>query len=594
MKRPMDATGDRDNLVLGLGAGVLAVVAVGGVWVCEHLGAVWSGTPRPTRDPLRLFVAVVSGQQPWPSTATYVAAGLAVAPLVLVVLGVLLWPKGRGKRMRPDLSARHMGRGRDVDHLTAAGSARTAQRLGTKGPGLPIGDAVVRPRPLFTSWEDMLVMIAGPRTQKTSAYAVPALLAAPGAALATSNKRDLLDTTRAFRAARGRLWVFDAQGVAGPSGRDSQPEWWWNPLSYIAPLDPATGRVARLSSGQVVASETRADRLAAQLVTSARPVGAKVDAYFDTEAENLISLLLLAAACAELPMTTVYTWLTSVDDDATDVLRANGFPLQAQALFALTRLPDKQREGVYGTARSLLSWLRNRDVYAWITSTQNPDDTQRPGFDPAAFAGSTDTLYALSKEGVGSVGPLVAALTMAVLDALEERAAATRAGRLPVPFVGVLDEAANICRIRNLDSYYSHFGSRGIVLLTILQSWAQGAEAWGDKGMEKLWSSANARIYGGGVDDDAFLRRLSVLIGKAEQIVRTTSAGGGKRTVTRSVQEKLILTEAELRELPKGRAVVFASGTPAILTHPVPWWEGPHAEAIRAALDDGAAHGTAA
>ena len=54
-----------------------------------------------------------------------------------------------------------------------------------------------------------------------------------------------------------------------------------------------------------------------------------------------------------------------------------------------------------------------------------------------------------------------------------------------MPFVGVLDEAANICRIRHLDTYYSHFGSRGIVLLTVLQSWAQGAEAWVTCGLDR-------------------------------------------------------------------------------------------------------------
>jgi len=432
---------------------------------------------------------------------------------------------------------------------------------------------------LHTSWEDMVILVAGPRTQKTTAYAVPALLAAPGAALATSNKRDLYDTTCTLRAQHGRLWLFDPQAVAAPSSTATGPGWWWNPLTYIAPTDPATGRAARLGSGLVVASESRADRLAAQLVTSARPVGARVDAYFDTEAENLISLLLLAAACGDQPLTCVYSWLTSLDDDATDVLRSNGFALQAQALFALTRLPDKQREGVYGTARSLLSWLRNRDVHPWITS-----DPTRPAFDPVAFAGSTDTLYPLSKEGVGSVGPLVAALTMAVLDALEDQATRSPGGRLVVPFVGVLDEAANICRIRHLDAYYSHFGSRGIILLTILQSWAQGAEAWGDKGIEKLWSSANARVYGGGVDDPAFLRRLSDLIGTAERLHRTASVGQGRRTITRTTQDKPILTPAELRELPQGRAVVFASGTPAVLTHPIPWWEGPHATTIHTAL----------
>ncbi|WP_425349248.1 TraM recognition domain-containing protein [Friedmanniella luteola] len=92
--------------------------------------------------------------------------------------------------------------------------------------------------------------------------------------------------------------------------------------------------------------------------------------------------------------------------------------------------------------------------------------------------------------------------------------------------------------------------------------------------MEKLWSSANARIYGGGVDDPAFLRRLSDLIGTAERLHRTASIGHGRRTITRTTQDKPILTPAELRELPQGRAVVFASGTPAVLTHPIPWREG--------------------
>lgn len=81
MKRGADATGDRDNLVLASAGGALAVLAVGGVWVCEHLAAVLAGTPRPTTDPLRLLVGVVPGRQPWPTTATLVSAGL----------GVVLW-----------------------------------------------------------------------------------------------------------------------------------------------------------------------------------------------------------------------------------------------------------------------------------------------------------------------------------------------------------------------------------------------------------------------------------------------------------------------------------------------------------------------
>jgi type IV secretory pathway TraG/TraD family ATPase VirD4 len=106
--------------------------------------------------------------------------------------------------------------------------------------------------------------------------------------------------------------------------------------------------------------------------------------------------------------------------------------------------------------------------------------------------------------------------------------------------------------------------------------------------MEKLWSAANIAIYGGGVDDARFLDRLSKLIGTHERLAQTRTTGeGGRRSTARAVAERTILTPAELRELPPGRAVLFASGTPAALLEPLPWWRGPHAAAIRTALATG-------
>ncbi|MEK8229329.1 TraG/TraD/VirD4 family protein [Oerskovia sp. M15] len=61
----------------------------------------------------------------------------------------------------------------------------------------------------------------------------------------------------------------------------------------------------------------------------------------------------------------------------------------------------------------------------------------------------------------------------------------------------MLDEAANVCRWRELPNLYSHYGSRGIVLDTVLQSWSQGVEVWGESGMKKLWSASNVKVYGG-------------------------------------------------------------------------------------------------
>ena len=464
--------------------------------------------------------------------------------------------------MRSDAATRYLARPRDIAHLTEKPSLAKATRLGVTvpNPGVPIGRYLPGVVMLYGSWEDMHVDIAGPRTNKTTARVIPSVLAAPGAVLVTSNKRDVVDATRDPRAEVGAVWIFDPQQVA-----DEPAAWWWNPLSYVT-------------------DEVQAEKLAAQFAASSRRPGARTDAYFDGEAENLIGLLLLAAAEAGKPIVTVYTWLTAPADlTPARVLTDRGYPLQADSLEALSTLPDKQRDGVYGSARALMGFLRNRRTITWVT----PPADHRPGFDPHQFAASSDTLYLLSREGDGSAGPLVAALTVAVVEAAETLATRSPGGRLPVPLVAVLDEAANICRFRNLDSYYSHFGSRGIVILTILQNWAQGEEVWGKAGMEKLWSAANIKLYGGGVDDDRFLRRLSDLIGPYDRVMTSeTHSRGHGRQRSRSVQERTILTIAELRELPRGRAILFASGTPAAMIEPQPWYTNPATAAVvQASID---------
>jgi TraM recognition site of TraD and TraG len=67
--------------------------------------------------------------------------------------------------------------------------------------------------------------------------------------------------------------------------------------------------------------------------------------------------------------------------------------------------------------------------------------------------------------------------------------AAARGGRCEPPPRVVLDEAANICPIKDLPDLYSYFGSMSIQAITILQSYQQGVAVWGQAGMHKLWSA---------------------------------------------------------------------------------------------------------
>nr|WP_306298822.1 TraM recognition domain-containing protein [Cellulomonas iranensis] len=397
------------------------------------------------------------------------------------------------------------------------------------------------------------------RRQRTS-RAVPAILDAPGSVLVTSNKRDVVDATRDVRAARGPVWVFDPQAIA-----NEPPTWWWNPLSYVT-------------------NEVRAARLAEHFAAGSRDPGAKTDAYFDPAGQDLLAGLLLAAALDRRPITDVYTWLTRpTDETAVDILRDHGFPLTADQVAGVVSAPDKQRGGVFGTAQQMASCLTNRQVAAWVTP-QGPADA-RPQLNPQDFVRADGgTLYSLSKEGRGTAGPLVTALTVAVVEAAEELAARSAGGRLTTPLLGVLDEAANVCRWRELPNLYSHYGSRGIVLMTILQSWSQGVEVWGESGMKKLWSASNVKVYGGGVSESAFLEDLSRLIGDYDRLSSSTSTGKGHRTVSQQLHRERILDVADLAALPKGRAVVLASGARPTLIRTQPWMTGPHATAVRASI----------
>ena len=165
-------------------------------------------------------------------------------------------------------------------------------------------------------------------------------------------------------------------------------------------------------------------------------------------------------------------------------------------------------------------------------------------------------------------------------------------GRLRTPLVVILDEAANVCRWRNLPKLYSHYGSRGIMINTILQNYSQGVTVWGEHGMATLLSAASVLVFGGGVRERSFLADLVALVGNRDVIYESVSySREGGRSTSRQLQREAILEVDDLQGLPRGKAVLFGPSAPSCLLQPVPWMVGPHAQAVRASI---AAHDPAA
>ena len=128
-------------------------------------------------------------------------------------------------------------------------------------------------------------MVFTSRTGKTTSVAVPAILAAPGAVVVTSNKADTLQLTAELRArdTKQRVWVFDPQHIA-----HTEQTWWFNPLGGTLSIDDVT-------------------RLAAAFVLTVDD-GSKVDIW-GPAARELISNLMMAAHQAGKTLLDVYAWL---------------------------------------------------------------------------------------------------------------------------------------------------------------------------------------------------------------------------------------------------------------------------------------------
>lgn len=281
--------------------------------------------------------------------------------------------------------------------------------------------------------------------------------------------------------------------------------------------------------------------------------------------------MLLAAALERRPISDVLLWANNEKDPAPQNILANypQWDFWRKTLQSQYQLTEKTRSGVFGQAQNMVAMLSRSEVRRWVDP--------RPGaveFNPHDFVRQGQpTLYLLSKEGPRSVGMLTTILTVAVMEAAEDYGIEC-GGRLPVPMVCPLDEAANTVLWKDLPSMYSHYGSRGIILMTYLQSYSQGIGVWGKEKMEALWSAATILCVGGGIRDAELLHKLSEQIGQHEEYQRSASSAAGSPTsVSRSVREKTTLTASEISELPKGRWIVRSVGRRTMLAATEPFWE---------------------
>ncbi|MEV7026648.1 TraM recognition domain-containing protein, partial [Kitasatospora sp. NPDC093558] len=308
----------------------------------------------------------------------------------------------------------------------------------------------------------------------------------------------------------------------------------------------------------------RAERLASHFVNQVKSDAA--DPFWAQGASDLLVGLFRAAWWDGASVRDVLRWLADPREKAPLRILYQHEEVLAEQVESSVNIAEETQSGIYQNARTAVSALRDEKVLAWVTP-----DRHLPRFRPDDFALSHDTLYLLSKKG-GATSAVVAAIADSVFTAGAD-AGERHGGRLPEPMRAILDEAANICRIEDLPDLYSHLGSRGITPITILQSYRQGVKAWGEVGMDALWSAATKKIIGVGLDDPRFVTDIATLVGNHD-ITRgssTKSRDGGSTSI--SEHREPIREAADIRAMKRGTALLLSTGTPIAQIALRPWYE---------------------
>jgi len=475
--------------------------------------------------------------------------GLASAVLPLA-LGGVLWAGTGWHGMRP-----RGGRsgGRWVPGSSGLRGARWAQRrdlraLRVSGDSvgrlvLGVAPGLVRPAVVAAEPAQSLVVVGPTQSGKTTCLAVPAILGWRGPVVAASVKSDLLRDTLGACQRRGRVWCVDPTGATGLASSE------WSPL--VGCRDWRRAGVAALD-------------LCEAAKTSGEGAGTMTDGdFWYATAAKLLAPLFHAAALDGRPMTDVVRWVDTQEvAEVADILERQ---MDASAALDAARASwcrdERTRSSVYTTAETVLAPFAHA-----------PARGGGEAFTPERLLGGPHTLYVCAPANdQRRLRGYFTALVQEVVSAAFT--ASTRSGRpLDPPLLVVLDEAAHIAPLPELDGLAATCASHGVQLVTVWQDLAQVRSRYGARAATVV-NNHRAKLFLPGIADPDTLDHASRLVGDEEvtQPSVTRDRLGAQSTTTATGLRRMLPPES-LRCLPRGRGVlVYGSLPPARITLR-PWW----------------------
>jgi type IV secretory pathway TraG/TraD family ATPase VirD4 len=343
------------------------------------------------------------------------------------------------------------------------------------------------------------LLIIGPtQAGKTSSLVMPALLRWSDALVVTSVKSDVVSSSRAWRESLGDVQVLEP-------GRDGGLT--WDPLEGVTTLRHAT-RVAR---DLTVGSSDRGD-----------------SEFWNALAVKLVATLMMVAKERGETIFDVASLVERRDVEALVGDRRDSAALDGVRSF-LDHDP-KTLDGVFTTAETMMLPWRFAQPLASVRRV----------------VAGTNTLYLCSPRGEQRhYEPLFRGALRMVLEEQHRLVDAGSSRRLLL----VLDEAATVASLDELDQLAATVSGLGVTLVTVVQDFAQLVARWGARAAT-IVNNHTTRV---------------VLAGLADPTVGTY--------LPELVQERAGVTPVPLRLQAPGTAMVVAGGRRVFGVRLAPWWK---------------------
>ena len=360
--------------------------------------------------------------------------------------------------------------------------------------GMPVGPVVRLDR------GHSLLVVGPTQAGKTSSLVVPAILAWAGPIVVTSVKSDVVMATEEWRTTRGRVQRLEP-------GRDDGLT--WDPLEGVTSLRSAL-RVAQSLTRESTRTESE---------------------FWNSLAVKLLAGLFVAAQQRHLSIFDVATvvesrrWSEWISHDVSSSHEA--------MLRSFLDYDPKTLDSVVTTAETMLLPWRFRQPTARVIDVLD----------------GANTLYLCGARGEhATYEPLFRGALRGVLEEQQRRHDEGRA----LPLLLVLDEAATVASLDELDQLAATLSGLGVTLVTVIQDFAQLVARWGPRAATIVNNHAT-RVVLAGLADPSVATYLPEIVETRED-----------RPVV------------PLRMRPRNTAVVVAGRRAVHTVHLRPWWRQRH------------------